>query len=136
MIPNRSNELDDILLHRRRYKNLPKSNLGCEEVVGSSYGSQAVQRVLELLSIKNLDFLFEIRIPQMDPKQKAIEMGFGEAKGTLIFDRILCCKHHEGIRELVADAVHSDLSLTHRFEQGGLRFRRSSVDLIGQDNLS
>ncbi len=52
-----------------------------------------------------------------------------------MLDRVLRGDHKEGLRKLARDAIHSDLALGHRFEEGGLRPRRGAVQLIRQQKL-
>ena len=52
-----------------------------------------------------------------------------------MLDRVLRGDHEEGRRESVADVVHRDLPLGHRFQEGALRARRGAVDLVGQQHV-
>ena len=50
-------------------------------------------------------------------------------------ERVLRRQDEEGIRRRVGVAVHRDLALGHRLEEGGLRARHGAVDLVDEDDV-
>jgi len=50
-------------------------------------------------------------------------------------DRVLCGNDEERLRQHAGFAFDGDLAFFHDFEQGALRFRRRTVDFIGQQYI-
>ena len=53
----------------------------------------------------------------------------------MVLVRVLRRDHEERVGELVRLAVDRDLALLHRLEEGGLRARGRTVDLVGQEDV-
>ena len=68
-------------------------------------------------------------------EQEAVELGFGQRVGALLFDRVLGRDHHEVLAQIEALAVDRDLALLHGFQQGRLRLGRGAVDFVGQQEV-
>ena len=85
---------------------------------------------------RDLQFLFKIRIIDMDPKHEAIELGFWEGIGTFLFNRVLCAQYDERLIERVIRACGGDFVFLHRLQQGRLGFRRWPVDFVTQENVA
>ena len=52
-----------------------------------------------------------------------------------MFHRVLGGNHQEGLRQFVGMRVDRYLALIHRFQQGGLRLRRSTIDFVRQQHI-
>src|SRR5215213_8821993 len=74
-------------------------------------------------------------VAQQDLQLEAIELGLGQWIRSLILDRVLGRENGKDRRQLVSIAVDRDLAFFHRFQQRRLRFRRSAVDLVGQQDV-
>src|SRR5439155_1191670 len=75
------------------------------------------------------------RLAQAEPEEKAIELRLGEWERSFELDRILGRDDEERIRKTVRGLVHGDLPLLHRFEEGRLRGRGRTVDLVDEDDV-
>ena len=73
----------------------------------------------------------------IDPRveHETVELGFRQRVRAFLFDRVLGREDEEGRRQRVVLAGHRHGALLHRFEQGGLRFGRRSVDLVCQHDV-
>ena len=77
-------------------------------------------------------FIRRFRVGDKKLKQEAVEFGFGKGIGTLLFNRILGCKHEERFGEGIARFADGNLTFRHRFEQCGLNLCRSTVYFVSQ----
>ena len=68
-------------------------------------------------------------------EQEAVQLGFGQLVGALVFDRVLGRGDDERVGQRPGFAVHGDLTLLHRLQQRGLGLRRGAVDLVGQQQI-
>src|SRR5579859_3519793 len=90
---------------------------------------------MDLLLLEDQHLVALRGVPQIEPQKKPIELRLGKGKGTLVFDRILCCQNDERRRKSIGCAVDGYLPLFHRFEQCRLSLWRRSIDLVGKNNL-
>ena len=74
-------------------------------------------------------------IPDRDPHQKPIELGFGQRIRPFVLDRVLRREHDEGPLQHVRMAVGRHLLLLHRLQERGLRLRWGPVDLVGEKEV-
>ncbi len=79
--------------------------------------------------------MLEAGVTHLDPDQEAVELRLGEPVNAFLLDRVLRRHHHERERERHRRAVHRDLILLHRFEQGRLRLGGGAVDFVGEKYL-
>ncbi len=84
---------------------------------------------------EHLDLRLTRRVVDSHVDEKAIELRFGERVRSFVLDRILSREHGEEIAERVGAAVHCDLALLHRLEQGRLRLGRGAIDLVSQKEI-
>src|SRR5690606_35527876 len=85
-----------------------------------------------------LDDCLELtRIGRIDDhlEKEAIDLGLGQGVGTFHLDWILRGHYKKGSVELVCGAPDGDRALLHGFEEGGLCFGCSPVDLVGKDQV-
>src|SRR6185295_17474376 len=61
--------------------------------------------------------------------------GLGQRIGPLVLHRVLRRDDEERAREHPRITLERDLLLLHRLEQRGLRLRRRSIDLVGEDDV-
>ena len=75
------------------------------------------------------------RIADADPQQEPVELRLGQRIRALVLDRVLRREDDERRLEQARLALDRHLPLLHRLEQRGLRLRRSSVDLVGEQEV-
>ena len=75
------------------------------------------------------------RIPDIDIEHEPVELGFGQRIGAFLLDGVLRGQHEERLRQPMQLAAGGNLMLLHGFQQSGLRFRRRSVDFVGEDDV-
>ena len=80
-------------------------------------------------------FLRRREIAQMDFKEKAIQLGFGQGKGAFILNRVLRRQHEKRAGQHTGHAIDRHLALAHTFKQSRLCSRRRAVDFVGQQNI-
>src|SRR2546428_331967 len=85
-------------------------------------------------SLEDLDLLFPRRIADVDLQQEAIDLGFRERIGPLVFDWILRGDHEERPVQRERLALQGRLPFLHRLEKGRLGLRRSAVDLVREED--
>src|SRR5215217_6407276 len=88
-----------------------------------------------MLPLEHLELPGATGVPHRHTNQEAVELGFGQGKGPLIFDRVLGSEDHEGLGKLMGHAVDGDLTLLHRLQQRSLGLRCGAVDLVREDEL-
>lgn len=84
----------------------------------------------------NFAFVVVRRIANKDMEQEAIHLSFRQGIGAFLFDRILGGEDEEKMRQPMRLAGNSDLSFLHRFEQCGLRFGRSAIDFVSENEIA
>ena len=60
------------------------------------YRLDLVDRMPALQPLKHFPFVFEAGVPEAEPHEKAVELGFGQRKGAFVVDRVLRGDHQEG----------------------------------------
>src|SRR5687767_1765332 len=88
-----------------------------------------------MLPLEHLELPGATGVPHRHADQEAVELGLGQGKSPLVFDRVLGGKDDEWLRQRMSHAVDGDLTLLHRFQQRGLSLRCGAVDLVGEDEL-
>ena len=88
-----------------------------------------------MLPLEHLELPGATGVSHRHTDQEAVELGFGQGKGSLVLDRVLGGEDHEGIGQRMGHAIDGDLALLHRLQQRGLGLRCGAVDLVGQDEL-
>src|SRR6202049_3760947 len=68
----------------------------------------------------------------LELEEEAIELRLGERVRALVLDGVLGGHDKKTVTERAARSGGRDLTLLHRLEEGRLRFRRRSVDLVGK----
>ncbi len=81
------------------------------------------------------DLVVLVQISNHDVEHEAIELRFGQRICALELDGILRGEDEERPFERIGPPRRRDVVLLHRLEEGGLRFRRRAVDLVGEDDL-
>ena len=66
---------------------------------------------------------------------KTVELSFGEFVGSLLLHRVLGRHNEKGQPDFEGFVPDGHLPLLHHLQQGRLDFRRSPVDLIGQQEV-
>src|SRR5207342_167609 len=84
---------------------------------------------------EDVDLRLTIGVAERRPEQEAVELRLRERVRPLVLDRILCRDHEERRLEPMRGALDRDLSLLHRLEERSLRFRRSTVDLVPEEEV-
>ena len=68
-------------------------------------------------------------------KRKRSSCASGSGIGAFQFDGVLRRKDEERLGQIMGFPEHGDAAFLHRFEQGGLGFRRGAVDFVGQHDV-
>src|SRR4030095_8533512 len=76
------------------------------------------------------------RVGKQNLQEKTIELGFRQRVSSFVLNGILSSQHREHRRERIHLTVDGYLSFFHCLEQCGLRFGRSAIDFIRQQNVS
>lgn len=84
---------------------------------------------------QDLAFGGKFGITDIHLQQEAVELGFGQRIGALLFQRVLRCENVERLRQLIGLAGHGDVVFLHGLQQRGLRARAGAVDFIGHQQL-
>src|SRR4051812_7230321 len=92
-------------------------------------------QVVSRRSPGDFDFLFFRRIIELDQKHEAIELRFGQRIRAFLYDWVLRGEHEKWCVEYEWFADRSDAALLHRFEHCRLSLWRSTVDLVGKDDV-
>ena len=74
-------------------------------------------------------------IVENDPHEESVELCLWEWVGTLMFERVLRGKYNEWTRECKCLITDGDFFLLHGFEESGLYLGRSTIDLIGEEDI-
>ena len=121
-----------------------------EHVVGDGHAADELLEVGDFLAGDDrLDICHGVRGGRLDDAQllgvgwvidpgvehEAVELGFGKGVGAFLFNGVLRGEHEKRRRERVMLAGHRDRAFLHRLEEGGLRFGRRPVDLVGEDDV-
>ena len=84
---------------------------------------------------EDLQFLLRIGVADAGTHDEAVQLRFGQRVGALELHRILGGDDDERRSERKAGALHGDLPLLHRLQQGGLGLRRGAVDLVAEQQV-
>src|SRR6202022_651272 len=84
---------------------------------------------------EHLELLLGRRVIHERLEQEAVLLRFGQRIGPLVLDRVLRGEHHEGVGQRILLTLEADTVLLHRFQQRGLHFCRSAIDLVGQQDV-
>ena len=75
------------------------------------------------------------RIPERRAQEEAVELRLGERIRPLVLDRVLRRDHEERRLEPMCRALDRRLALLHRLEERRLGLRRSTVDLVREEEV-
>ncbi len=105
----------------------------CEELVEVDHGAQSGGGVAGELEEFNLRI--SVGVPYLQLDHEPIQLGERQRIRTLMLDGILRGKNPEGLGKKTRVAVHRDTVLLHSLQKRALRLRRSTVYLIGEDDV-
>ena len=105
------------------------------DVCDVEHGLEQVDRMPGALLLDDPQLVVEAGIAERRAQEEAVELCLREREGALELDRVLGREEEEGLRHRTSRAVDGDLTLCHRFEQGRLRLRHGSVDLVDEDDV-
>ena len=83
-------------------------------------------------TMEHLPLLVAGGVAEAGAQQEPVELRLRQGVGALVLDRVRGGEHVERWSERERLALHGDLALLHRLEQGGLCLRRRAVDLVGE----
>ena len=86
--------------------------------------------------LKNAALFLHSRIVDDHVEHEAIELRLGQRVRAFLLDGILCRQHKQRTRQRIPHTADGHLILLHGFQEGTLDFRRGSVNLISQDDIS
>jgi hypothetical protein len=81
---------------------------------------------------ENFDLILCFRIVEYEFHHKPIKLSFREGIGSRLLDRILSSKYDKWTRKIERRLTDGDRSFLHSFEECGLDFWRSTIDLISK----
>ena len=84
---------------------------------------------------QHLHLAGRIRITERKTHQKTVHLRLRQGKRPNLFQRILRGNHKKRRRQRMGTVIHRHLPLLHRFQQRRLTLRRSTVYLIGKQQL-
>ena len=84
---------------------------------------------------KDLHLRVRVRVTDAHAHQEPVELGLREGVRAFVLDRVLRRDDHERTLERIRVSVERDLTFLHRLEEGRLRLRRCTVDLVTEDDL-
>jgi len=86
-------------------------------------------------AIQNEALFHDRRVVEDELEEEAIELGFGEWVGALLFDGVLGREYEEGRGQRVGGIADGDLALLHGFEECALDFGGGAIHLVGEDDV-
>ena len=105
------------------------------DVVERDDGSQPVDGMVLALAADDVELLFGTRVAELGLEEEAVELGLGQRERALLLDRVLRRHEEERRRHLARHPVDGHLVLGHRLEQGRLRLRHRTVDLVDEQHV-
>ena len=109
---------------------------GVEDVFRANNGLDFDFRCKAGGQFEDFSFLFKAWVSDDDFEHESIHLGFGERVGSFLLDRVLGGHDEKEIGKLESFFADGDLTFLHRFQEGGLHFRGSAVDFIGQHDVA
>ena len=85
----RLDQVDDVLADRRGDVNLLDRGLRAQEILEARGLLQIVQGMRAMLPLEHLELPGATGVPHRHADQEAVELGLGQGKGPLVFDRVL-----------------------------------------------
>src|SRR5271156_6344860 len=101
----------------------------------SCWGRQRDIPEAAVVLLENLELLFRGGIAHNGIHEEAVELSFGQVIRTLLFDRILRCKHPIEFWLFVSMMSDRDFFFPHRFNERRLHLCRRAIDFIRQQNV-
>ena len=95
----------DVLPHQAVDVDLPGGGLEPHHVLRGCYRLELFDGVGLFLALDYGKLLGEVGVPQADPDQEAVQLGFRQRKGALVLDGVLGGQHNEGRFQEVGRAV-------------------------------
>src|SRR5205809_6447299 len=89
-----------------------------------------------MLPFKYRYFFLQRRITDIDLKKKTIELCFRQTISSLLLHRVLSGQNKKRRLHMISVSIYCHLSFFHYFKQSSLRFCRSTVYLIDQNNIA
>ena len=132
------------LIEPRNLRSAARSSLGAVNIYrvdrfATLIRQQIFGRIAAFYARRPLEYFSQFcgrRRRHQELKEEPIELRLRQRVGALELDRILRGKHDEGRGENTRLAEYRDLLFFHRFEHCRLGFRRGSVDLVGENDMS
>lgn len=77
-----------------------------------------------------------MRIAEDDPHEESVELSLRKGIGTLMFERILRGKYDKWRRQIERGIPDGDTFFFHGLEESGLYLGWSTIDLVGEEDMS
>ena len=106
-----------------------------EHLLRGGHGLELRDRFAPALVDQDLAFDFQRDMSQRETDPEAVELGFGEGIGAVVFQRVLRGDAEERRGEGPGLAIDGDLSLGHCLEQSRLGAGRGAVDFVGDQHI-
>jgi hypothetical protein len=99
-------------------------------------GLHLIQKPIELRRLHQNPALGVLtRVPDGEAEEEAVELTLREGVGPVVLQGILGRKDEEWARQLKGLVVDGDPPFLHRLQESALGSRRSTVDLVGQEDV-
>ena len=118
-----------------RYLALGKGSLSGLQLLAGADRLQVPQGFRGNEPVQDPHSLLRVGIARGQPHEKTVQLRFRQGKGALDLDGVLGGHHQEGLRQGIGHAAFSHLPLLHALQQRALGARRSTVDLVRQQNM-
>ena len=127
---------DDIGVQRIVYPDIRHHAPDIPQSIGRKHTADASQRVVRLACPDDADFLGGSRISHTQFDGKAVKLSLRQGVSSDVPGRVLRRNDHKWIRHRHGLSVYRDLSFLHRLQQCRLRFGRSAVDLVREQQVA
>ena len=135
-IARRQDRIDDVILELVIHIDRVNHATGGQDVVRRHDGRDPQIGFTGGHSFEDGAFLRAVGIVHNDLEHEAVNLGFGQRVGALLFERILGRHDQEGLRQRVGIIAQGHLAFLHRFQQGTLDLGRGAVDFVRQDEVA
>ena len=96
---------------------------------------QLLERLTTIATLEQFAFGIGLRIADLDPHQKSVELRFRQRERPRLGTRILRRDDEKRLGQRPRPAIDGDLFLFHRFEQRALGLRRRAIHLVRENDL-
>ena len=118
MIPSGDGEVDHVVRHCLGAVQLSDRLDGQPQPGPVGHWCQAVERRDATRAQQQLPLGHPAGVAELEDDGEAVALALDEREGAGVLQRVLGGHHEEGLGQRVGGAVHRDLALLHRLEEG------------------